>query len=42
MGLLEQALADAREINNPCFDEAIIRQQAAIDAEADAIKRSYP
>ena len=34
---LEQALADAKEINNPNFDEAIIRQQAAIDAEADAI-----
>ena len=40
--LLEQALADAKEINNPNFDEAIIRQQAAIDAEADAIRRIYP
>ena len=39
---LEQALADAKEIKNPNFDEAIIRQQAVLDAEADAISRIYP
>jgi phosphatidylserine/phosphatidylglycerophosphate/cardiolipin synthase-like enzyme len=40
--LLEEALADAKEIDNPNLDEAIIRQRAAIDAEADAISRIYP
>ena len=42
MEFLEQALEDAKEINNPNFDEAIIRQQAATDAEANAMSRIYP
>ena len=42
MEFLKQALEDAKEINNPNFDEAIIRQQAATDAEANAMSRIYP
>ena len=39
---LEAALADAEDIQNPNFDEAILREQAKEDAEANFVSKIYP
>lgn len=39
---LEKAIADAASLRNPNFDEAILREQAARKAHADAISKLNP
>ena len=39
---LEAALADAESIGNPNFDEAVLREQAIEDAEANFVSKIYP
>ena len=39
---LKAAMQDASDIKNPNFDEAIVRERARKDAEANAIAKIYP